>query len=104
MPCASCREAIDAHNRAHPALPLPRPAARLLAVMFDSTSLSIRTPSRCSASARRDGRNGWNMHLSPTDILGEMPGVAGEMGRANDRLDRMRRCFYPECPLGEGFS
>jgi hypothetical protein len=39
MPCASRREAIfaavEAHNQAHPASPLPRPAARLLAVMFD---------------------------------------------------------------------
>ena len=38
MPCASRREAVfaavEAHNRAHPAAPLPRPAARLLAVMF----------------------------------------------------------------------
>ena len=37
MPCASRREAIfaavEAHNRTYPA-PLPRPAARLLAVMF----------------------------------------------------------------------
>ena len=40
MPCASRREAIcaavDAHNRAHPAAPLPRPATRLLAAMFDT--------------------------------------------------------------------
>jgi hypothetical protein len=40
MPCASRREAIfaavEAHNRTHPASPLPRPAARLLAVMFDT--------------------------------------------------------------------
>ena len=38
MPCASRREAVfaavEAHNRAHPAAPLPRPAARLLVVMF----------------------------------------------------------------------
>ena len=38
MPCASRRDAVfavvEAHNRAHPAAPLPRPAARLLAVMF----------------------------------------------------------------------
>ena len=38
MPCASRREAVfaavEAHNRTHPAAPLPRPAARLLAVMF----------------------------------------------------------------------
>ena len=38
MPCASRREAVfaavDAYNRTHPAAPLPRPAARLLAVMF----------------------------------------------------------------------
>jgi hypothetical protein len=37
MPCTSRREAVfaavEAHNRAHPAA-LPRPAARLLAVMF----------------------------------------------------------------------
>jgi hypothetical protein len=40
MPCTSRREAVfaavEAHNRAHPAAPLPRPAARLLAVMFAS--------------------------------------------------------------------
>jgi hypothetical protein len=40
MPCASRREAIfaavEAHNRTHPVSPLPRPAARLLAVMFDT--------------------------------------------------------------------
>jgi hypothetical protein len=40
MPCASRREAlftaVEAHNQAHPASPLPRPAARLLAVMFDT--------------------------------------------------------------------
>jgi hypothetical protein len=40
MPCASRREAVfaavEAHKRAHPASPLPRPAARLLAVMFDT--------------------------------------------------------------------
>jgi hypothetical protein len=47
MPCASRREAVfaavEAHNRTHPAAPLPRPAARLLAVMFateDVCSLS----------------------------------------------------------------
>jgi hypothetical protein len=47
MPCASRREAVfaavETHNRAHPAAPLPRPAARLLAVMFadqDVCSLS----------------------------------------------------------------
>jgi hypothetical protein len=35
MPCvASRREAVLAHDRAHPAASLPRPAARLLAVMF----------------------------------------------------------------------
>jgi hypothetical protein len=38
MPCASRREAvfavIEVFNRTHPATPLPRPAARLLAVMF----------------------------------------------------------------------
>jgi hypothetical protein len=38
MPCASRREAVfaavDAHNRTHPTVPLPRPAARLLAFMF----------------------------------------------------------------------
>ena len=38
MPCASRRDAVftavEAHNRTHPAAPLPRPAARLLAVMF----------------------------------------------------------------------
>ena len=38
MPCASRREAVfaavEAYNRTHPAAPLPRPAARLLAVMF----------------------------------------------------------------------
>ena len=38
MPCESRREAIfaavEAHNRTHSAAPLPRPAARLLAVMF----------------------------------------------------------------------
>ncbi len=38
MPCTSRRDAIiaavEAHNRTHPAAPLPRPAARLLAVMF----------------------------------------------------------------------
>ena len=28
--------AVEAHNRAHPSTPLPRPAARLLAVMFDT--------------------------------------------------------------------
>jgi hypothetical protein len=40
MPCASRRDAIfaavEALNRAHPASPLPRPAAHLLAVMFDT--------------------------------------------------------------------
>jgi hypothetical protein len=40
MPCASRREAIfaavEAHNRTYPASPLPRPAARLLAVIFDT--------------------------------------------------------------------
>jgi hypothetical protein len=40
MPCASRRDAlfaaVEAHNRAHPASPLPRPAARLLVVMFDT--------------------------------------------------------------------
>jgi hypothetical protein len=47
MPCASRREtvfaAVEAYNRTHPAAPLPRPAARLLAVMFateDVCSLS----------------------------------------------------------------
>jgi hypothetical protein len=47
MPCASRREAVfaavEAYNRAHHAAPLPRPAARLLAVMFateDVCSLS----------------------------------------------------------------
>jgi len=38
MPCASRREAIfaavEGHNRTHSAAPLPRPAARLLAIMF----------------------------------------------------------------------
>jgi hypothetical protein len=38
MPCVSRREvvfaAVDAHNQTHPSAPLPRPAARLLAVMF----------------------------------------------------------------------
>jgi hypothetical protein len=38
MPCASRRDAVfaavEAHNRTHPAAPLPRPAARLLAFMF----------------------------------------------------------------------
>jgi hypothetical protein len=38
MPCASRREAVftavEAYNRVHPSAPLPRPAARLLAVMF----------------------------------------------------------------------
>ena len=38
MPCASRRDAVfaavEAHNRTHPTAPLPRPAARLLAVMF----------------------------------------------------------------------
>jgi hypothetical protein len=38
MPCASRREAVfaavEAYNQTHPAAPLPRPAARLLAVMF----------------------------------------------------------------------
>jgi hypothetical protein len=37
-PVASRREAVfaavEAYNRTHPAAPLPRPAARLLAVMF----------------------------------------------------------------------
>jgi hypothetical protein len=40
MPCAIRREAVfaavEAHNRAHPASPLPRPTTRLLAVMFDA--------------------------------------------------------------------
>ena len=47
MPCASRREtvfaAVEAYNRTHPAARLPRPAARLLAVMFateDVCSLS----------------------------------------------------------------
>ena len=48
MPCTASRReavfaAVEAHNRAHPAAPLPRPAARLLAVMFateDVCSLS----------------------------------------------------------------
>jgi hypothetical protein len=47
MPCASRREAVfaavETYNRTHPAAPLPRPAARLLAVMFateDVCSLS----------------------------------------------------------------
>jgi len=47
MPCASRRDAVfaavEAHNRAHPAAPLPRPAALLRAVMFadqDVCSLS----------------------------------------------------------------
>ena len=47
MPCASRRDAVSAavevYNRTHPAAPLPRPAARLLAVMFatgDVCSLS----------------------------------------------------------------
>jgi hypothetical protein len=39
MLCAASRRdainaAVEAHNRTHPAAPLPRPAARLLAVMF----------------------------------------------------------------------
>ncbi len=38
MPCASRRDAVfaavEAYNQTHPAAPLPRPAARLLAVMF----------------------------------------------------------------------
>ena len=38
MPCANRREAVfaavETYNRTHPAAPLPRPAARLLAVMF----------------------------------------------------------------------
>jgi hypothetical protein len=38
MPCASRREAVfaavEAHNRTHATAPLPRSAARLLAVMF----------------------------------------------------------------------
>ena len=39
MPCAASRRdaiiaAVEAHNRTHPAARLPRPAARLLAVMF----------------------------------------------------------------------
>ena len=48
MPCVASRRdaiftAVEAHNRAHPAARLPRPAARLLAVMFateDVCSLS----------------------------------------------------------------
>ena len=36
MPCSSRREAVfaavEAYNRTHPAAPLPRPTARLLAV------------------------------------------------------------------------
>jgi hypothetical protein len=31
--------AVEAYNRAHPAAPLPRPAARLLAVMFAETDV-----------------------------------------------------------------
>jgi hypothetical protein len=39
MPCVASRRAainaaVEAHNRTHPAVRLPRPAARLLAVMF----------------------------------------------------------------------
>ena len=39
MPCAVSRRdaiiaAVEAHNRTHPTARLPRPAARLLAVMF----------------------------------------------------------------------
>jgi hypothetical protein len=39
MPCVASRReavfaAVDAFNRTNPAAPLPRPAARLLAVMF----------------------------------------------------------------------
>jgi hypothetical protein len=38
MPCVARREAViaavEAYNCAHPTAPLPRPAARLLAVMF----------------------------------------------------------------------
>jgi hypothetical protein len=39
MPCDASRRtaiitAVEAHNRAHPTARLPRPAARLLAVMF----------------------------------------------------------------------
>jgi hypothetical protein len=38
MPCASRRDAVfaavETYNRTHPAAPLPRPAAQLLAVMF----------------------------------------------------------------------
>jgi hypothetical protein len=48
MPCAASPRdavfaAVEVHNRTHPAPPLPRPAARLLAVMFateDVCSLS----------------------------------------------------------------
>jgi hypothetical protein len=40
MPCPDRRNAIaaavNAHNLAHPTARLPRPAARLLAVMFDA--------------------------------------------------------------------
>ena len=50
MPCASRRDAVfaavEAYNRTHPVAPLPRPAARLLAVMFateDVCSLSQQT-------------------------------------------------------------
>jgi hypothetical protein len=31
--------AVEVHNRAHPTARLPRPAARLLAVMFDSDDI-----------------------------------------------------------------
>ena len=48
MPCAASRReaifaAVEAHNRTHPTAPLPRPADRLLGVMFateDVCSLS----------------------------------------------------------------
>ena len=74
MPCASRREAVfaavEAHNRAHPAAPLPRPAARLLAVMFASEDV-------CCVSQETLRAEGFGKTLPRLKGGGDLSGTTG---------------------------
>ena len=82
MPCVASRRdaiftAVEAHNRAHPAARLPRPAARLLAVMFATEDV-------CSLSQQALVAEGFGKKALPKELralvdagfVSRQPGVA----------------------------
>jgi hypothetical protein len=81
MPCAASRRdaiiaAVEAHNRTHPAARLPRPAARLLAVMFATEDVCCRSQETLKAEGFGDTLSQVLRALVEASFLSRQAGVA----------------------------